>query len=309
MFNIKTFKSGNLLVSNCPIHAGDNSSAFNVNVDINSEYCGRWFCNTKGCHKEYGGDELGLLRGLMCKDEKVSFTDVIKVAEKICGEKIHTYNQDNISVILGRGKDKDSGITREQVRSKLKIPSSYYIDRGFSREVLDEFDVGLCDDPSKEMYNRIVFPIYNISGKYMAGCVGRTIVDDPMKWKIQKGFKKSEHIYGYAKALPEVCRSGKIILVEGQGDYLKLWMSGIRNVFGMLGSQISSTQELLLQRTGAMDIITFVDNDAAGDKFRASCDEKLKRLFNIEHKRPTSHDAGDMTPSSLRETLRGYFND
>ena len=149
---VRTYKSGDILVSNCPIHAGDNTTAFNINVNVDSEFCGKWFCNTKGCHKPV-----------------------------------------------------ETGLTREEIRKKLVIPAKYYIERGFFPEVLDEFDVGLCTDPTKPMYNRVVFPVYNYTGNRMIGCVGRTTTSDPTKWLNQKGFKKGDHIYGYAKALPYVC--------------------------------------------------------------------------------------------------------
>ena len=303
-FEIKYSKSGHLLIAKCPIHHGDNLCAFNVNVDQSSRYCGRWFCNTKGCHKEYGGDEIGLLRGLMTsKNNEVQFADVVKYAESICDNKSVSILADHLTEILNRGKQKTTSLTREQIRARLEIPPEFYLSRGFSREVLDEFDVGLCTNPKTEMYNRVVFPIYDNSGKYMAGCVGRTICNDKVKWKNQKGFNKGDFIYGYAKTLPYVCRTGVAILVEGQGDVMKLWMAGIKNVFGMLGSQLNSNQELLLQRTGVTDIITFGDKDEAGNKFRSECDRKLTRLFNVKHIIPELHDAGEMSIEDLRKTF------
>jgi hypothetical protein len=303
---VKTYKSGDILVSNCPIHAGDNTTAFNVNVNVDSEFCGKWFCNTKGCHNEYGGDILGLVRALLSRDRKVTFGEVVEFSNKFCGTQIKSFQTDLLTNILSRGKPVETGLTREEIRKKLVIPAKYYIDRGFSPEVLDEFDVGLCTDPTKPMYNRVVFPVYNYTGDRMIGCVGRTTTSDPTKWLNQKGFKKGDHIYGYAKALPYVCRTGTAILVEGQGDFLKLWMAGIKNVFGMFGSQLNSVQELLLQRTGAMNIVTFGDADEAGEKFRIECGKKLGRLFNIRDEIPEG-DAGEMAVVDLRQRFSKFL--
>ena len=47
------YESNNLLISSCPIHEGDNITAFNINIDeYNEEHYGKWFCNTKGCHND-----------------------------------------------------------------------------------------------------------------------------------------------------------------------------------------------------------------------------------------------------------------
>lgn len=285
-----------LLVSNCPVHSGDNVTAFNINVGT-SEFRGRWFCNTCGCHKKYGGDILGLIHGLMCSRSKtdVSFTDVLTLAHTFCGTETFDYISDAFTDLLLRDlKKQEIGDTRQQVRDKLVRPAQFYIDRGFSEEVLDSFDVGVCEDPNNEMYNRIVFPIYEPTGNICVGSVGRTIVGSTIKWKNQKGFHKSEYLYGYWNAFQSICQTGKIILVEGQGDVLRFFQAGVKNVVGIFGSKLSDTQELLLQKTGCMNIITVFDLDAAGDGCREDCN-KLKRLFNVRHVMPNANDVGEMS--------------
>lgn len=284
---------------NCPIHAGDNATAFNVNADTSSEFCGRWFCNTAGCHKKYGGDILGLLRGLAEIKGDVSFTDVLNLASSLCGTEQIDYVSDAFNDLMLRDKVKPSGPSRAEVRSKLIRPVEFYLKRGFSEKILDEFDVGICLDPTKEMYNRVVFPVYDPNGNHLIGCVGRTITNDPVKWKNQKGFKKSKHLYGYWLAFQAICQTGKIILVEGQGDVIRFHEAGIRNVVGIFGSSLSDCQELLLQKTGAANIITVLDRDEAGDKCREDCN-KLSRLFNVRHVVPLVDDVGEMTVEEVQ---------
>lgn len=293
-FGVKPYRSGNLLVCNCPIHNGDNTTAFNVNNDTSSEYCGRWFCNTAGCHKQFGGDILGLLRGLASTKADISFTEVINLAATFCGIERIDYISDAFNDLLLRDSVKKMGPSREEVRQKLIRPADFYIQRGFSQQILDEFDVGVCNDPSKEMYERVVFPVYDVNGKFLVGCVGRTLVNAAHKWKNQKGFKKSEHLYGYWLAFQAICQSGTLILVEGQGDVIRFHQAGIRNVVGIFGSKLSDTQELLLQKTGVMDVVTVFDRDEAGDKCREDCN-RLSRLFNVRHIVPLVDDVGEMS--------------
>jgi DNA primase len=298
-FGVKPYRSGQLLVCNCPIHNGDNTTAFNINGDVTSEFCGRWFCNTAGCHKKFGGDILGLLRGLASLKADLTFTEVINLAATFCGIEQIDYISDVFNDMMLRETVKVTGPTREQVRERLKRPVEYYLKRGFSLSILDEFDIGICDDPTKEMYNRVVFPVYDPNGKYLIGCVGRTLTNAPDKWKNQKGFKKSEHLYGYWKAFQAICQSGKIILVEGQGDVLRFHEAGIKNAVGIFGSKLSDSQELLLQKTGVTEITTVFDRDAAGDKCRLDCN-KLNRLFNVRHVIPEAEDVAEMTVEQVK---------
>ena len=301
-FSVKSYKSGMLLVSNCPVHSGDNVTAFNINVG-NTEFRGRWFCNTHGCHKEYGGDVLGLIHGLMSSSAKtgVSFTDVLNLAHTFCGTETFDYLSDAFTDILLRDIQKQEvGDSRQEVRNKLIRPARFYLDRGFSEEILDIFDVGVCKDPHDEMYNRVVFPIYESTGKICVGSVGRTVIGSTVKWKNQKGFHKSEYLYGYWLAIQPACQVGKVILVEGQGDVLRFFQAGIKNVVGIFGSKLSDSQELLLQKTGCMSIITVFDKDEAGDKCRLDCD-RLKRLFNVRHIMPQADDVGEMSVEQIND--------
>jgi 5S rRNA maturation endonuclease (ribonuclease M5) len=289
---VKTRKSGDILVSNCPVHAGDNTSAFNVNV-TNGEYSGRWFCNTAGCHKEYGGDIVGLIWGLMDAKQPTSFKESIEYAAQFAGMEKFEFILDNLDDIFLDDHEEKHEISRKEWRTGLKIPS-YYLDRGFTKEALDFFDVKMCEES-----NRAIFPIYDNTWEYVVGTVGRTVIDEKPKWKVLGGFKTSEYLFSYWSALPHICKSGKIIIVEGQGDVIRLWEAGIYNAVGIFGSELSEKQELLLQLTGAMSIITCFDNDEAGQKCRTSCDKKLHRLFNLRHVMPVGHDVGEMKPNQI----------
>ncbi len=283
------------------MHGGDNPTAFNMNGDVTDPYCGRWFCNTHKCHETYGGDLIGFIKGAM---EGSPFPKVLEVAEAFCDDDSVDFVSDVYNeVVLKTLPEKPKGLSKEEVRKRLIIPPQFYLDRKFSAQTLDKFDVGLCVTPGTLMYNRVVFPVYDPSGKVMIGSVGRTVVNDPQKWKNQKGFRKSEHLYNYHNALQRICQTGDIILVEGQGDVLRIWQSGFENVVGIFGSKLHDTQELLLQKTGAMRVITFFDNDEAGQKCREDCDQKLSGLFEVKHIIPDLKDAGEMEEDEVKRFL------
>ena len=306
------FTTDSMIIGRCPVHDGDNQQAFNINIDATSEYYGAWFCNTKHCH-EHGNDILALVGALLSSRSHKTFTfgEVLR----FCNEFTKNVNldfstsivrQDTLSSILEKNsKTKMKGKhTREQVRARLTFPCKYYVDRGFSPEVLDVFDVGVCMDPESEMYNRAVFPIYDENDEYMVSCVGRTVVDDPRKWINKKGFNKSSFLYNYGKVLAEVARTGTIILVEGQGDVIRLYESGIKNSVGMFGCSLSDSQSFLIQKSGALNVVIITDNDDAGNNARKEIHEKLKLTCNIYDVITPANDVGDMSVEEINKIIK-----
>lgn len=313
------YESNNLIIASCPIHEGDNPTAFNINVDeYNEEHYGKWFCNTKHCHNDKPGkDVLSLVWCLLEKkyNKEVKFTEVIKFCKKFCSDvqvdasMIGNYQPNAMDKLLKleskkTKKSKDSRITRDMVRKHLIFPAQYYLDRGFSDTVLDVFDIGLCNNPKSQMYNRVVFPVYDEHDKYMIGCTGRTICNDSRKWINLKGFNKSNFLYNYGKAMEHIKSTETIILVEGQGDVVRLWESDIYNAVGIFGSKISDSQEFLIQKTGVSNIVIMTDNDDAGRACAKDLSDRLKYLFNIHTVYLSKNDIGDMTVQEINETIK-----
>lgn len=313
------YESNNLLISSCPIHDGDNIAAFNINIDEDNEhFYGKWFCNTKQCHHNKPGKDILSLVWLLLEKKhhrKFKFNDVVKFSNDFCGDimiddkKISIYKNDAIDKLIridSKQKNKTYAIKidRRSVRKFLTFPAQFYIDRGFQEKTLDLFDIGLCTNPKSQMYQRIVFPVYDDNDEFMIGCTGRTIINDPRKWINQKGFNKSNYLYNYSKALEHIKRTRTIILVEGQGDVLRLWESEIYNAVGMFGSKISDSQEFLIQKTGASNIVIMTDNDCAGDICCKDLHDRFKHLFNLYTVNMPKKDVGDMTVSEINSIIK-----
>jgi hypothetical protein len=236
----------------------------------------------------------------------VTFSEALALSREFSGDEAVKFYSDRIGDFFLSSKQETAGIPRAKVRSRLIIPPQYYLDRGFSKEVLDEFDVGLCNKPNMEMSDRVVFPVYENTGKYMVGCVGRTIVDSAKKWKVQKGFSCSNYLFNYWRAIEWICRYGKAVLVEGQGEVMRFWEAGIYNVVGCFGAKLSLPQEILLQKTGVADIVTAFDADEAGEKARINTEQSLSRLFRVSHKVPNSKDFGEVPLEDLKSLKKEF---
>lgn len=316
------YESNNLLVSKCPVHDGDNLSAFNINIDdSNEEHYGKWFCNTKSCHENKPGkDILSLVWMLLEKknNKEMKFPEVIKFCKNFCSD--IAIDESNVSIrshdVLDKllrinarkiSKNNTLRINRDTVRSRLIFPAKFYIDRGFTEDALNEFDVGLCINPKSQMHNRVVFPVYDENDEFMIGCTGRTTCNDNRKWINQKGFNKSNFLYNYGKAIEHIRTKDTIILVEGQGDVIRLWEAGIKNAVGMFGSKISDSQEFLIQKTGVSNIIVITDNDDAGNHCYNDILERFKYLFNIRKIDLLKNDVGDMTVQEINDTIKNQI--
>lgn len=317
-FDVEFEDQDNLLVGVCPVHDGaDNPTAFTVDLE-EGDYFGYWRCWTKSCEKDWLHSPVGLVRALLSRqrDKKVTFNEAmrfclnfIKMDKKELHEKAKNTNFE-----ARRVKKKSISVPRDVVRKSLVRPVMYYINRGYSEKVLDEFDVGACWEKGKPMYGRAVAPVYDEDFNSMIGCVGRVMHEDynGHKWINSKNFNCGSYLYGYWLSSKHIRESKTVILVEGQGDVWRLWEAGIKNAVGIFGSSLSDAQCRTLETSGALSIVILTDNDDAGTKAKKSIKQKCERLFNIIEPVFDKKDVGDMSTEEINKTIRpqleGYAN-
>ncbi len=244
-FNVEYYTSNTCAISNCGIHGGDNQTALNIYLEGCKSYAGNWKCNTQLCHEEFMPNIIGLTQGLLSRqqlgwscsgDKKIEFkhtidfllnflgTDYVSIqntAENFGQNSSQAFTNQINKVFNRQVSEKKYKITRDEIRQKLKIPAQYYLDRGYSKEILNIYDVGLCDKPDQKMYNRVVVPIYDQHGNYV-GCTGRTIVNDKRKWMHSSGLQSSEHLYNYYRAKDYIKKTQVMIITEGKGEDKKV---------------------------------------------------------------------------------------
>lgn len=298
----------------CPIHGGDNPEGCSMFTD-GDDVVGNWKCWTTGCDEDYARNIFGFIRGCLTtkKGSEVSLTEVYNFCESIAKAE---YREDSgvnttkevklIDIFLKKSVETVPIMSREEIRSSIKIPSSYYVERGFTPEVLDLFDVGTCTKSGKPMLNRAVVPVYDVNDCFV-GCVGRSIYDNMRpKWLHSKGFKK-EHLYGLNIAKESIIRSKTVFLLEGQGDVWRMHEAGFDNAVGIFGSSLCDEQLILLEELGVMNVIILTDYDDAGNKAANQIIKKCGRRFN--YLRPTldAKDVGDLPIEELQEQLKAIL--
>ena len=144
--------------------------------------------------------------------------------------------------------------------------------KGYKEEYL--VDAGLCirrDDGSvvDKFYDRVMFPIYSISGRVIA-FGGRTLKSDKSiaKYVNTAGteiYNKSESLYGIFQAKNAIIKADKCILVEGYADVISMHQQGIQNVVASSGTSLTTGQIRLIKRFTS-NITIIYDGDAAGIK-------------------------------------------
>ncbi len=291
-------RKGNLLVGCCPIHGGDNMTAFNI--QLSGSYAGTTYCNTGDCNK--GGTDL---ISLVMRVKNVNFGTAMKICASIIGnehsDKLSSpssfYQHTSAPIIKPPFVKLKGTATRNTVRNLLHIPSPYYLSRGFDAQLLDEYDVGDCWVVGNRMRGRAVFPVYD--DEYLCvGAVGRKISDTWMtaKWKNSKGFKSSQIFYGQWN----YTKTSRAIIVEGQGDILKLRHAGYGDSLGMFKNRLTDDQIQILIELGVKDLLVITDRDKAGEEGYESIKAKAN-MFNISRFIPKGKDIGEMDVEVVRK--------
>ena len=347
-FGLEYKFNNKMITMSCPIHGGDNISALNLYPEGDT-YRGNWKCRTHNCEKTFKGSVIGFIRGIISNqkygwkepgNECCSFKEAVEYATAFINKdlgsiKINKKDREKrqFTSVVGYLNNEPvkilSRVTRQQIIKSLNIPAQYYLDRQYSKDILIKYDVGLCDKEGKEMYNRIVVPIYDNNYEYMVGCSGRSIYEkcslckgfhNPQvscpnadnvwkfsKWKHNADFKSQNHLYNFWFAKDYILKSGIAIVVESPGNVWRLEENGIHNSVAMFGSSLSDRQKILLDSSGAMSLVVLTDNDDAGRKAAQQIKSKCQNTYRVFIPNITAADVGEMSPEQINTEIKTYI--
>jgi hypothetical protein len=341
-FEAEYHKGQKVYFSNCFIHGGDNKTALNLYYD--ADYRVHFKCRTHGCEKHFGTSLISMIRGALSNvkygwkvpgDKTVSFDETIEFLlnrykldfGQIKGQSLNVGNHEFCKVVNTLSKNKLSGtIDREFYRKRVEIPSKYFLNRGYTIEVLDDYDVGNCKTYGKEFFNRAVVPIYDDDGEMIVGFTARSIFDqckecksyhDPNKqcyhfpkWRHSKGFQKEKSLYNFWKAKDHILESGVIVIVESPGNVWRLEEAGIHNSVALFGTVLNNPQKQLIDESGALSIIIIMDNDEneAGQKAAQKIKEQCEKSYRVYTLDINKQDVGEMNTNEITEDIRPWIN-
>ena len=335
-----SYRNDILIKSCCPIHGGDNPTA--LNMYPKADYKVHFKCRTHQCEDLFGNSLIHFIRGCLSRfeynwekegDKEANFSEAVEFLLSFLKQDFNSLKSETVNIekmkfgslvnSLSTKKARGLGITQEQYRNKLEVPAKYYVDRGFDKEILEEYDVGYCDNPRKPMYQRAVVPIYDNDHKYIVGCTGRSIhprceeckhYHPPKencrhfpKWMHSKGFQKEKWLYNYWKAKNYMLDTGVAILVESPGNVWRLAESGIYNAVAIFGTAFNNDQKHLLDESGALSIVCLMDNDEAGKKAAAKIEEVCGRLYRLYFPRFNANDVADLNVDGVTSDIKPFI--
>ena len=233
---------------------------------------------------KYLGDRVGINTGNIQIKKKTTKYDKLYEAYQFALK----YYQNNLNSNVG------------------KTAKTYLKGRNIGEETIKEFEIGLAldskDDLTKllesksydlvtlnkaglssdnhDIYNdRIMFPLYDISGR-VVGFSGRIYKDNGqnkyLNTKETEIFKKGEMLYHYHIAKEECRKKNTVIVMEGFMDVIRASTIGIKNTVALMGTALTKDQMQLIKRL-ASTIILCLDGDDPGVHATLSIGEEFQK--------------------------------
>ena len=227
------------------------------------------------------GEKLGINIGnnVVTKKEKDDYFDIYSLAGKFYQNSLFTsLGKNAIEYLEDRRIDKDT-IKKFGIGLSIQKVSltDYLKSKKYSIDKL--IDIGLTNDNGNDIFiNRIMFPIYDLSGNVVAFSGRIYNTKDNSKYintKETDKFKKGKILYNYHIAREYLKKNDSVILMEGQMDVIRSSTVGINNCIATMGTALTKDHRSILKNMTDNIILCF-DGDAAGEKATNAAIELLE---------------------------------
>ncbi len=292
-------RKGQNLWANCPFH-GEKTPSFSLSPAKQIYKC-------FGCGK--AGDPIQFVMDI----EGIGFQEAIrhiavKYGIEVEEDQDRTPEQDQAqsereSLYIALGFARDFFVKNLQTEEGRSIGLSYFKERGFSKAILEKFDLGYAldgwdhllkaaksagfqedilhkaglilqkENDATRVYDRfrgrVTFTIHNVGGKPI-GFGARILTKDKTQPKYINSpetpvYHKSDVLYGMFQAKKAIRDKDNCFLVEGYTDVVSMHLSGIENVVASSGTSLTDGQIKLIKRF-TNQVTVLYDGDAAGIK-------------------------------------------
>lgn len=346
-FNLNLNSDNNKYYGPCPIHAqSDNPQAIIIYKNSGIWLCTTHGCEgtfSKGpiglirgllSSQKRGWQESNNTDKVLSINDTINFT--LKFLNKNCDDLVKT-KTDDISY-----NEKKSFIRQGYLLKKNKIlfdiptyqryceiPSPHFLSRGYSPEILIKYNIGIMKKKNHEFFDRTIVPIFDNWGEYIMGLTAR--INEPLclvcsyhhpvgtkcidkstymspKWEHNFGFDKKSYLFNYWKAKDCINKFGKLIIVEGPMDCVRLQEADICYSVALLGSNISNQQCIFIKKCNIDTIIIATDNDEGGGIARESIMKNLGKNYKYINIDIPQNDIGDLSIKQVQELFNEKEN-
>lgn len=290
-------KAGKNYKALCPFHT-EKMPSFSVSPERGMYHC-------------FGCGKSGNVLTFLMEYKGMTFPEAVRFLAERAGIEIEGEKEKNRDVLMTLEFAKS--LYHKTLLSKPQgtLGLAYFEKRGIKRETIDRFSLGyapmtrtyliemaekegigerlleragLITEGRDKFRKRIMFPVFNLSGKVI-GFTSRVIDDGVpvyMNSPETEVYKKSETLYGLYQAKGEIRKENLAFLVEGSLDLLSVWQAGVGNVVASLGTSLTERQSGVLSRY-AKEVVIFYDSDTAGmNATRRAIDILLKNAVSVK---------------------------
>ena len=226
------------------------------------------------------GEKLGMnISSQKIKTKKDDYFDIYESANKFYQNSLFTsLGKNAIEYLEGRNIDKETIKKFGIGLSIQKVSLTEYLkNKNYTTDKLVE--VGLTNDNGNDIFiNRIMFPIYDLSGNPVAFSGRIYNTKDTSKYinsKETDKFKKGKILYNYHIAKSILQKNDTIIIMEGQMDVIRASTIGVNNCIATMGTALTKDHKNIIKNM-ANNIILCFDGDAAGEKATIAAIELLE---------------------------------
>lgn len=296
---IKLEKRGRNYVGLCPFH-DEKTPSFSVSPD-------KQICHCFGCKK--GGNVFQFYMEI----ENKSFAEAVRKLGKPLGIEIeakeaqapdsdmqlirmHEYltdlyhhilmhtneGQQALDYLTGRGFSADI-IRKEKIGiapDMRDFTKNALSEKGYSMELAYQAGLISRNEENFSYYDRfsgrIMIPIRNHQG-YIVGYTARSLDGREPKYLNTPEtpiFQKRQLLYNLSDARKDIRKQDEVILMEGHLDVVKVKMTNVQNIVGLMGTALSEENIRTLNRL-ASNITFMFDGDEAGQNAQMSLGEQL----------------------------------
>lgn len=289
----------------CPVHGGDNPTAFVIN-----ETTGNWFCHT-GCLD--GGD----IYDLIMQVEEITFKKSLAWLADLLGidvdwtvehvEEGHFRKEARKFIEQMRKRHQQHDLPAFKIKNMKFAKVKEY--RGYSPETLDFWKIRYCTEG--ELKDRIVMALEDVD-KRLVGITGRATKAE----QVEKFMHRPRNLHtgyfltGLGRNLEYIREAHNTVkIVEGLFDSAKWWDCGHKNVACPIGIFFTDEHIRQLYKAGVTTLEFAFDNDKAGRNGTRKAIEKARGKFEIYCLvYPEGLDADDCTKEQLQEVADNRLN-
>ncbi|MFH0725927.1 MAG: toprim domain-containing protein [Pseudomonadota bacterium] len=279
-------RKNDYLYGPCPLHRGDNITAFRVHLSR-----GVWHCFT-GCG---GGDIVELVRHI----EKCSYAQAGRILSRLI-ENAGPQPRFQPPLLAKRAFRPytqrlflNPNVPFLQDHKKISVHTAFTYEAGTSAK-------------SAFLKDMVAVRLYDLTGNPLGYC-GRRL--DPLeikkrgKWRFPPNFPKSTVLFNAHRAIPYIHKG--IILVECPWAAMRFAQANVKNTAALLGTALSPIQIQWI--TKAPKVLLMLDGDPAGNKAANHIFAMLKgRLDVIVYRLPDGLEPEDLPDDKIKSIALHY---